>query len=130
MAGESTKAEVVKHLAAGAQITQLPKGKLKIGSAVVHVRFTTRAKGKGVVWSFNINPNTLTADFELWICGSSATYYLIPKATVRKIYDDPAAYTDYTHPEIRVADISAVTHLCTYGRGRSISLVSYFKGHL
>jgi hypothetical protein len=128
--GESAKRDVLKHLAKGRPVTPLPKAKVKIGSVVVHTRFRSNSKSGGSIWSFNINPNTLTADFELWICGSSAAYYLIPKATVEKIYNDPAGYTDYTHGEIRVADINFQTHRCTYGKGRSADFTAYFKANL
>jgi hypothetical protein len=130
MVGEAAKVEVLRHLAKGANIIPLPKAKVRIGGSVVHVRFRSGPKSDGHTWSFNINPNTLTADFELWICGSSAAYYLIPKSTIRQIYDDPSSYPDHTHSEIRVAEVHAATHRCTYGPGRAVDLTKCHLAHL
>lgn len=57
-------------------------------------------------YKFNINPNTLSADYELWICGSAGVWYLVPIDLIGRIYSDPAAYPDHRHPEIRVVSLN------------------------
>ncbi len=130
MVGEHVKKAVLERLAAGRQISPLGKAKVRIGTAVVHVRFRARANRGGVVWLFNINPNTLTADYELWICGSPSIYYLVPKSTVSNIYDDPATYPDRSHREIKLANINSKTHWCAYGSGRGVDLGDFYGGRL
>ena len=130
MVGEVAKNEVLRRLAGTASIIRLPKTKVKIGNTVIHTRFRSSSKSGGNIWSFNINPNTLTADFELWVCGSSVVYYLIPRTTIERIYNDPAGYPDYAHDGIRVADINSATHMCSYGRNRNISLATCFLARL
>ena len=96
---------------------QLPKAKYRIAEKTVHVRFRSNPKRDGRTYAYNINPNTLTADFEVWICGDAERYYLLPIARIREIYADPDAYTDYRHPEIRVLDVDTTTHRIMYGHG-------------
>jgi hypothetical protein len=111
MVGEAAKNEVLNRLAGAQQIKRLPKHKARIKDTVIHVRFRSGPKKPTTsMWSFNINPNTLTADLELWICGSAKTYYLIPRAAVQQIYNDPAGWPDHTHGGIRVAEINSDTH--------------------
>ena len=87
------------------------------GKFIVHLRFRSSPKADGWTYAYNINPNTLSADFEVWICGSSKIYYLIPMHVLEKIYNDPNTYVDYQHPEIRVIDINTTTHSALYGSG-------------
>jgi hypothetical protein len=130
MAGEIEKKKVLTRLAAGRQMVSLPKSKAKVGNNVVHMRFRSSPKGNSSTWSFNINPNTLTGDFELWICGSASLYYLIPITSIKAIYEDESAYVDYAHPEIRVLDIDSSTHQCFYGKGRNADFASFFHASL
>jgi hypothetical protein len=88
-----------------------------VDGKVFHVRFRSNPKRDGVTYAFNINPNTLRADYEVWICGAANNYYLIPISTIRSLYDDPDTYVDNRHPEIRVADIRCSDHRCLYGKG-------------
>jgi hypothetical protein len=91
--------------------------KWEIGKYLVHVRFRSDPKADGVTYAYNINPNTLDSDFELWICGNAETFYLISIDVIQQIYDDPDVYVDKAHPKIRVIDIHTVTHRALYGRG-------------
>lgn len=88
-----------------------------IGNTKVHTRFCSTDDLRPQSFKFNINPNTLTADYELWICGGVTLYYLIPTSIMRRIYDDPDAYPDKHHPEIRVVSIDASTNLVSYKSG-------------
>jgi hypothetical protein len=128
--GPNAKEQVLQHLADGRSVVRLPKAKAKIGQNVIHIRFTAKGKRGGPVWSFGINPNTITADYELWVCGSPGIYYLIPQATVREMYDDPKGYPDKAHKGIRVADVNTKTHECKYARNRQISLAPCFNAAL
>jgi len=83
------------------------------------------------MFSYNINPNTLTADFEVWICGEADSYYLFPTSVMKSIYEDPDAYVDKTHPEIRVAEVDMATHSLLFGRsGKRLDCSGYFRAVL
>jgi hypothetical protein len=95
-------------------------------AGLVHARFKTSGP-----FSFNINPATLRADYELWICGSASFYYLLPRRVVKSIYEYPDAYVDRRHLEIRVVSVDTNAHRATYGRGaKSLSLQQYFRAKL
>lgn len=129
--GAAEKARVLASLAEGRSVQPLPKHKVRIDNFTVHVRFRTNAKTSGGVWSFNANPNTLTADYELLICGSPECYYLIPVSRIKEIYDDPRAYVDRRHPKIRVLDVTTKTHQCRFGpTGLERDFTAYYRARL
>lgn len=127
----SEKNAALAKVANGAIIGSAGNAKARIGKAVVHVRFNSRNLSAPGKFKFNINPNTLSADYELWVCGSAALYYLMPVAFMRRIYDDPNTYVDRMHPEIRVVSVDANSHTVTYAAGGvSTSLRGYLCGTL
>jgi len=71
----SEKNAALAKVANGASIVSAGNAKARIGKAVVHVRFCSRNLSAPGKFKFNINPNTLSADYELWVCGSAARYY-------------------------------------------------------
>ena len=111
------KDAALKKIANGNQITSIGKSKFRIGNSVVHVRFCSANSKAPDKYKFNINPNTLKADFELWVCGNAETYYLMPVAFMREIYENPTTYVDNTHPEIRVVSVDSASHFVTYAAG-------------
>ncbi len=120
------KNAALAKVANGASVTSAGNAKVRIGKSVVHVRFCSRNLSAPDKFKFNINPNTLSADYELWVCGSAALYYLMPIAFVRGIYDNPDTYIDRMHPEIRVVSVDANAHTVTYAAGGvSSSLRAY-----
>ena len=85
----------------------------------------------GPHYKFNINHNTLSADFEVWICGSSDQYFLIPIDIIKQIYLYRGTYIDYHHPEIRVVSVNTQTSQATYARGgMKLDLTPYFLATL
>ena len=124
------KNQALARIANGRTVRFVGSAKWNIGNQIVHVRFRTSPKSKEI-FSYNINPNTLGADFELWICGGVESYYLFPIAIMKDIYSDPDAYVDRRHPEIRVAEVDTVTHQLLYGCGGKTQNVSkYFRATL
>ena len=66
---------VINKIADGRQVSPLPKNKVKIDNKIFHYRQDKyHPNGK---YPFNINPNTLSADFEVWICGDENIFYAI-----------------------------------------------------
>lgn len=126
------KKQVLDRIANGRSWTEakgVGQAKYRIGSKIIHLRFRSSPKSDGVSYAYNINPNTLSADFEVWICGDAETYYLIPINVIKEIYNDPGAYVDKIHPDLRVADINTHTHRTLHSRlGNSKTFSSYFRG--
>lgn len=123
---EAEKAKALARLASGIPLHSRGRSKVEVGGLVIHTRFCSAndsAKGK---YKFNINPNTLSADAELWVCGSGDAYYLLPIALMWSIYEDPLTYVDHTHPEIRVVSVDAASHTITYAAGgKSVTIAKY-----
>jgi len=111
------KNTALEKIARGATVKTEGNAKVRIGKSVVHVRYcspNTKAPGK---FKFNINPNTLSADYELWVCGSATIYYLMPISVMRGIYENPNAYVDRRHPDIRVVSVDTHSHTVTFASG-------------
>jgi hypothetical protein len=99
---------------------------VKIDQAVLHVRYCSAGRRKGPRFRFNINPNTLRADYEVWICGDANCFYLIPYSMIKAWYDDPSAYPDNYHPEIRVLSVDRASHAVTYATGGKTASIAFF----
>ncbi len=90
------------------------RSKWRVEDKIVHVKFRTRAKAGGTIYSFNISPNSLEADYEVWICGTAASYYLIPTVEIEAIYHTLGTYVDSWHPDLCVVDINLSDHRVKY----------------
>lgn len=130
MAGEQTKTRVLQAVAGSRSYVTQAKAHYRIGGTDVHVRYKSNPS-HGAAYPYNINPNTLRADYELWICGDTDGWYLVPIDVIREIYEDPQGYPDRHHADIRVVTVDVGTHAVTYGSGgRSVSLASYRNARL
>lgn len=61
------KLAALANAAAGVRPISLGESKYRIGQAVVHVRFCSEDRRGSTKYKYNINSNTLSADFELWV---------------------------------------------------------------
>jgi len=111
------KNAALAKVAKGANVVTAGNAKFRIGKAVIHVRYCSPNAAAPGKFKFNINPNTLSADYELWVCGSADVYYLMPISFMREIYDNPDTYVDRRHPEIRVVSVDTYSHNVTYASG-------------
>ncbi len=131
MSNTAEKRAALSKVAKGASIVPAGTAKFRVGKWVVHVRYCTPNALTPRKFRFNINPNTLSADYELWVCGRAAVYYLMPISFIQQIYNNPNTYVDYTHPEIRVVSVDAGPHTVTFASGGlSSSLRGYLGGSL
>jgi hypothetical protein len=97
----------------------------------LHVRWCSTDPKRSSHYKFNINASTLSADFEIWICGSPDVYYILPVSEISKMYGHPRAYHDYRHPQLRVVTVNTTDHSATYARGgTSINLREYLSAKL
>lgn len=94
----------------------------------IHVRFCSTDRSGSPHYKFNINPNTLSNDYEVWICGDANKYYLIPIKVMIQIYNDVEGYVDSLHPNIRIVSVNAEINTVTYAAGgKSIDLAPYLR---
>jgi len=112
---------IFQKIANGQPIILLGKHKVMLGSHEVHYRFKSFPKKNPNKFPFNINPNSVNAQFELFICGSEYIYYLIPIDVLKMMYKHPDAYPDRLHPKITIITIDSYLDTVTYARP-SISL--------
>ena len=124
--GEEAKRIVLDRIFTGEDWAPSGRAKYRMGLHVIHVRFCSPDRFASPHYKFNINPNTLSADYEVWICGDANTYYLIPIQLMRRIYCDPESYVDSRYPEIRVVSVNAGTNTVTYATGgRTVDITPY-----
>ena len=121
------KTAALAKVAKGGTVAPAGNAKFRVGKSVIHVRFCSTNLNASGKYKFNINPNTLSADYELWVCGSAATYYLMPTSFMRQIYNNPSTYVDRMHPDIRVVSVDAQSHTVTYASG---GIGSSLRGYL
>ena len=121
---------VLDHLSAGREwfpIGPEKHHKYSIGAHVVHVRFCRPDKSGSPRYKVNINPNTLTADYEVWICGYVDAFYVVPFELIHQIYNDPEAYPDRHHPRYRIVTVNVDTDIVTYAKaGKAIDLAPHW----
>ena len=128
---EKEKQTVLNAIAAGSPVTRCGRAKYRVKGRVVHVRFCSTSSPSPWQHRFNINPNTLSAQYELWICGSAQNYYLMPIEFIKTIYRNPLAYRDRYHEDIIVVSVNSVLHTVTFAAGgQSESLEPYFAASL
>lgn len=121
------KKTALSAIANGSSVSTLGKAKYRICGSVVHVRYCSQSSRAPEKYKFNINPNTLSADYELWVCGSAALYYLMPVSFIQKNCNDPNTYEDNHHPGIKVVSVNTTSHTVTYASGGiNASLRKYF----
>jgi hypothetical protein len=133
---EMAKYDHIKHavlskILAGNSWQPNGRAKFKAKGKVIHVCYCgTNAAGNSK-YKFNINPNTLSANYEVWICGDAKQYYLIPKAVIERIYTDSEGYIDRRYSGIRVVSVDASSDTATYAKGgKNLDLRAYFGGTL
>ena len=118
----AVKHRVLEKISAGKGFKSCGKATYLVGNQRIHVRFCSPP-----IFKFNINPNTLRADYDLWICGSMDCYYLIPGELILKMYDDPLSYVDYHHPKIRIVSVDCNTNSATFAScGKKVDIAGYF----
>lgn len=116
---------VLNKISKGGKCTPNGKAKYSIGNKIVHVRYCSTG------YRFNINPNTLSANYEMWICGNENDYYLIPIEIIKKMYHDSDAYIDKNHTEIRVVSVDTFKNQVQYAKGgKKVDISPYFRNIL
>jgi len=124
---DEQKEIVLKKLAANSNYKSQGRSKYLINNEIVHVRFCSFDKRDNSRFKFNINPNTLSSDYELWICGSSEIYYLMPIKILKEIYENPNTYIDRHHPEIRVVSLNSRENKVVYASGGQFLDLTLYK---
>jgi hypothetical protein len=127
----SIKARVLNEIADGRPTAGGGRALYRVGNRRIHVRFCSTDRRRVSKYKFNISPTTLSADYELWICGDADSYYLILSQVVHEIYGHPKAYVDSRHPQLRVVSVDAAAHNAMFARGGvSMDVRSFFRARL
>lgn len=121
------KISALIHASRGVRPVSLGSSKYRIEQNTVHVRFCSKDNRRPTKFKYNINPNTLTADFELWVCGDASTYYLMPVSLMQTIYNDSNAYVDRAHPEIRVVSVDTELDSAIHARGGKFKAIDLYR---
>ena len=125
---DTAKRVVLQRIAGELQPVALGRAKFRIGTSTIHVRFCSENQASPTKYKFNINPNTLSADHEVWICGSSNWFYLAPISAMNHMYNHPDSYPDRLHPEITVVSLDTSGHRVTYALGgQTLDFSPYFQ---
>lgn len=128
---EEIKNSVLNRIAKGGSVSQQrKKAKYLVCGEMVHVRFCSCDQNNPRKFKFNINPTTVTAEYELLICGGESIFYLIPIKVIRKIYECPEAYPDRHHPRIRIFSVYPSSDRLVYGRSKELDISAYKNGML
>ena len=128
---ESFRVQALLMITGGNRFRRCGIVKYRIGKEILHVRFRSGLPQRATGFWFNINPNTLNnTTHEVWICGRPDVYHLVPIEIVQMMYDDPGAYPDRAHAEIKVMTVIPCRQMVQYAPGKSLDLVPYFKGRL
>jgi hypothetical protein len=126
MSTHEIKRAVLSKVARGKRIRPAGQALYRIDGTLLHIRFCSQDRGGSARYKFNINPNTLRAEWECWICGDDSVYYLIPINVIRRLYNDPGAYVDNHHPNRRVVSVDTLVDETLYARGgKKISVMKY-----
>ena len=125
------KRAVLQEIAGNRAPMPAGQAKFRIGEQCIHTRYCSESFSSPDKYKFNINPNTLSANYELWICGGPKHYYLMPIVLMQEVYNHPGSYVDRHHPEIRIVSVDVGAHRLTYAAGgESIDLSRYFRAVL
>jgi hypothetical protein len=125
------KHAVLNKILSGNPWNPIGNSKFDANGRIIHMRYCSPNSAANPKYKFNINPNTLSADYEVWICGAENDYYLIPKDIIEDMYSDSDAYVDSHHPKIRVVSVDKNNDTAMYAKGgKSANLNPYFRATL
>lgn len=114
---------VLSAISSGLTATKIGKVTYEIQGQRYHIKMVTGNKDK---YPFNINKTVLASDYEVYICGSSDVYYVIPIDVIRMMHEDPSAMPDNTHPGYTIIDVHPDKNSINYGtHGKSVNIKPY-----
>ena len=93
---------VLRKIAGYKAFKKVGRVSYEIDGNTYHIKVKT---GQLKKYPFNINKAVLSADYEVYVCGTDELYYVIPVELIRKMHLDPSAMPDYTHPGLTVVDV-------------------------
>lgn len=130
MIEELEKRNALRKIAGDRPIARMPRATVMIGRQTVHAQFSAAPKTAPDTWSFHVNKNILLADFDVWVCGTGESYYLVPKDASREIYNAADGWSDSAHPDVKLVEIDRQSHICVYRAGQGIDFSAYYQASL
>jgi hypothetical protein len=120
------KLTVLNEIGGGLPIEETGEDRWDLGGFhELHVRFASSRGWTG--YPFNINSNTLIAQYEVWICGHESEWYFIPMEDISKLWRCEGAYPDRRNPGCQILNIDPYNnHKLGYATGKSKDFTEYF----
>lgn len=115
---------VLGRIAPGKYAFNFDRSMYTLDGRIIHTRFCSGGR-YGVM--FSLNPASLRADYELWICGHPDYYYLIPQEIIRSMYTHPRAYRDRHNPNARIVRVFEYENIVCYAKmGVKMDIEEFF----
>ena len=117
---------IFQKLANGKSTYDFGKHKVNVAGKTIHWRKKSFPRKNPSKFPFNINPNSLSADYELFICGDEKNYFLLPKELVKMMNSHPNAYPDRRNPGYTIITIDIRYSEAVYASPSiALNLMSY-----
>jgi len=115
---------VLQKIAGNKEFIKAGKVTYTIDGNNYHIKVKTDDLKK---YPFNINNAVLSADFEVYVCGSDELYYVIPNELIKLMHTDPDAMPDHSHPGLTIIDVFPQENKIIYGTGGKAINIECFK---
>ena len=116
MSNSQWKRRVLAQLLPGAAVSRHHRETFRVGPYLVHTRFKAKASN-ATNFPFNYGSEAFDADFELWVCGDTGVWYLLPSGVLKPMHAHPDAYPDRSRPNLRVLSVDIASDRAAYARG-------------
>jgi hypothetical protein len=115
--------KVLAKIATGNNPRKIGGVSYDIAGKTFHIKVVTGKKKK---YPFNINDTVLKADYEVYVCGTSDLFFVVPISIVKMMHEDPNSMPDYTYPGYTVVDVHPMENKIIYGtKGKAIDIGMY-----
>lgn len=115
--------KVLDKIADDDEYRQIGRVSYDIAGKIFHIKVVT---GKKKNYPFNINKTVLKADYEVYVCGTSELFFVIPISIVKKMHEDPNAMPDYRNKDYTVVVVKPLENKITYAtKGKAINIGIY-----
>lgn len=121
---------LVRKVADGSPVVEIGRSKYRVGDgATIHVRLHRPIASSSRNFWFDLNPSSLSVDYDIWICGNASMFYVVPQDVIARLYDDPEHYRNKRHPQIHPVHVYVETHEVRFARlGKREQIAKFFNG--
>ena len=123
---EFYRQQVLLRISNGYQPIQEGRVTYSINGLIFHIKGKA---GSGNDYPFNINNAVLGADYEVYICGNSNLFYVIPIDIIRQVHSDPNAMADRHNPGYTIIHIRTDVNELLYAAPAQTIDISSYRNH-